>query len=89
MPNQFKRTKPNYGSASIIFESDFDKLAWSLRLGKKNPPQKEQEMLQAFISQGFTEKEIRLHGANIHKKIKGIVTEKLVVLLHHLVILKV
>jgi len=76
MPNQFKRTKPNYGSASIVFESDFDKLAWSLRLGKKNPPQKEQEMLQAFISQGFTEKEIRLHGANIHKKIKGIVTEK-------------
>ena len=76
MPNQFKRTKPNYGSASIIFESDFDKLAWSLRLGKKNPPQKEQEMLQAFISQGFTEKEVRLHGANIHKKIKGIVTEK-------------
>ena len=76
MPNQFKRTKPNYGSASIVFESDFDKLAWSLRLGKKNPPQKEQEMLQAFISQGFTEKEVRLHGANIHKKIKGIVTEK-------------
>ena len=76
MPNQFKRTKPNYGSASIIFESDFDKLAWSLRLGKKNPPQKEQEMLQAFISQGFTEKEVRLHGANIHKKIKSIVTEK-------------
>jgi len=76
IPNQFKRTKPNYGSASIIFESDFDKLAWSLRLGKKNPPQKEQEMLQAFISQGFTEKEVRLHGANIHKRIKGIVTEK-------------
>ena len=84
MPNQFKRTKPNYGSASIVFESDFDKLAWSLRLGKKSTT-KNRNVASFYITR-FTEKEIRLHGANIHKKIKGIVTEKLVVLLHHLIL---
>ncbi len=34
-PKNYARTKPRYGTGNLIFESDFDKLAWSLRLGKK------------------------------------------------------
>ncbi len=81
MPSAYKNTKPNYGSAKIIFESDFDKMAYSLRLGKKAPDtqfkiDKEKKILQTFITQGFTEAEIRKHGAELHKKVKAFVTEK-------------
>ena len=81
MPSAYKNTKPNYGSAKIIFESDFDKMAYSLRLGKKAPDtqfkiDKERKILQTFLSQGFTEAEIRKHGAELHKKVKAFVTEK-------------
>ena len=81
MPSAYKNTKPNYGSAKIIFESDFDKMAYSLRFGKKAPDtqfkiDKEQKILQTFITQGFSEQEIRKHGAELHKKVKAFVTEK-------------
>lgn len=76
MPSQFKNTKPNYGDAPIIFESDFDKMAWYLRYKKTKPPKYADQILESFISQGFTEAEIRQHGTNIHEKIKKIVIEK-------------
>lgn len=81
MPLAYKNTKPNYGSAKIVFESDFDKMAYSLRLGKKAPDtqfkiDKERKILESFTKQGFTEREIRLHGAELHKKIKSLVTEQ-------------
>ena len=76
MPSQFKNTKPNYGNAPIIFESDFDKMAWYLRYKKTKPPKNADLILKSFITQGFTEQEIRQHGTNIHEKIKQIVIDK-------------
>lgn len=76
MPNQFKNTKPNYGDAPIVFQSDFDKMAWYLRYKKTNPPKYADKILESFITQGFTEQEIRQHGTNIHEKIKQIVIDK-------------
>ena len=76
MPSQFKNTKPRYGDAPIVFESDFDKMAWLLRYKKTNPPKNADLILKSFISQGFTEAEIRQHGTNLHEKIKKIVIDK-------------
>tara|TARA_A100000172_G_scaffold81071_1_gene72776 strand:+ start:3040 stop:7836 length:4797 start_codon:yes stop_codon:yes gene_type:complete len=76
MPNQFKNTKPNYGDAPIVFQSDFDKMSWYLRYKKTKPPKYADKILESFITQGFTEQEIRQHGTNIHEKIKQIVIDK-------------
>ena len=76
MPSQFKNTKPNYGNAPIIFESDFDKMSWYLRYKKTKPPKNADLILKSFITQGFTEAEIRQHGTNLHEKIKQIVIDK-------------
>tara|TARA_B100000214_G_scaffold368149_1_gene339247 strand:- start:1214 stop:6025 length:4812 start_codon:yes stop_codon:yes gene_type:complete len=76
MPNQFKNTKPNYGDAPIVFQSDFDKMAWYLRYKKTKPPKYADQILESFINQGFTEAEIRQHGTNLHEKIKQIVIDK-------------
>ena len=76
MPRQFKKSKPNYGDAPIIFQSDFDKMAWYLRYKKTKPPKYANQILESFITQGFTEAEIRQHGTNIHEKIKQIVIDK-------------
>ena len=71
MPPNFKNSKGRYGQAPVVFESDFDKMAWSLRFGKKVKAQRDSEILASFINQGFTEKEIREHGAKIHQIIKN------------------
>ena len=55
-PEAYKRTKPRYGSATIQFQSDFDKLSWSLRNGKKKKAQNDAKILKVFLDQGFTEK---------------------------------
>ncbi len=74
-PEAYKRTKPRYGSATIQFKSDFDKLSWSLRNGKKKKAQNDAKILKIFLDQGFTEKEVRLHGDKVHAKLKSIVVE--------------
>ena len=74
-PEAYKRTKPRYGSAQIQFQSDFDKLSWSLRNGRKKKAQNDGKILKVFLDQGFTEKEVRLHGDKVHSKIKSIVKE--------------
>ena len=74
-PEAYKRTKPRYGSAQIQFQSDFDKLSWSLRNGKKKKAQNDSKILKVFLDQGFTEKEVRLHGDKVHAKLKSIVKE--------------
>ena len=71
MPPNFKNSKGRYGQAPVVFESDFDKMAWSLRFGKKVKAQRDSEILSSFINQGFTEKEVREHGAKIHQIIKN------------------
>ena len=76
MPSQFKNTKPNYGNAPIVFQSDFDRMAWYLRYKKTKPPKNADIILKSFINQGFTEAEIRQHGTNLHEKIKQIVIDK-------------
>jgi len=75
-PEAYKRTKPRYGSATIQFQSDFDKLSWSLRNGKKTKAQNDAKILKVFLDQGFTEKEVRLHGDKVHAKLKSIVKEQ-------------
>jgi len=75
-PEAYKRTKPRYGSATIQFQSDFDKLSWSLRNGKKKKAQNDAKILKVFLDQGFTEKEVRLHGDKVHAKLKSIVKEQ-------------
>ena len=75
-PEAYKRTKPRYGSAQIQFQSDFDKLSWSLRNGRKKKAQNDGKILKVFLDQGFTEKEVRLHGDKVHSKIKSIVKEQ-------------
>jgi len=74
-PENYARTKPRYGSASLKFQSDFDKLSWSLRNGRKVKAQNDGKILKIFLDQGFTEKEVRLHGDKVHAKIKSIVKE--------------
>jgi|TARA_Y100000289_G_scaffold27674_1_gene27260 hypothetical protein len=76
MPSQFKRDKPRYGDAPIVFQSDFDKMAWYLRYKKTKYSKNADKILESFISQGFTEAEIRQHGTNLHEKIKQIVIDK-------------
>ena len=71
MPPNFKYSKGRYGQAPVVFESDFDKMAWSLRFGRKVKAQRDNEILSSFINQGFTEKEVREHGAKIHQIIKN------------------
>ena len=75
-PEAYKRTKPRYGSANIQFQSDFDKMSWSLRNGRKVKAQNDGQMLKVFLDQGFTEKEVRLHGDKVHAKIKSLVKEQ-------------
>ena len=75
-PEAYKKTKPRYGSATIQFQSDFDKLSWSLRNGKKTKAQNDAKILKVFLDQGFTEKEVRLHGDKVHAKLKSIVKEQ-------------
>ena len=75
-PEAYKRTKPRYGSATIQFQSDFDKLSWSLRNGRKTKAQNDAKLLKVFLDQGFTEKEVRLHGDKVHAKLKAIVKEQ-------------
>ena len=75
-PEAYKRTKPRYGSATIQFQSDFDKLSWSLRNGKKKKAQNDAKILKIFLDQGFSEKEVRLHGDKVHAKLKAIVKEQ-------------
>ena len=75
-PEAYKRTKPRYGSAQIQFQSDFDKLSWSLRNGKKKKAQNDSKILKVFLDQGFTEKEVRLHGDKVHAKIKSVAKEQ-------------
>tara|TARA_B100001115_G_scaffold92017_1_gene67687 strand:- start:52 stop:5265 length:5214 start_codon:yes stop_codon:yes gene_type:complete len=74
-PENYARTKPRYGSALLKFQSDFDKLSWSLRNGRKVKAQNDGKILKIFLDQGFTEKEVRLHGDKVHAKIKSIVKE--------------
>ena len=74
-PENYARTKPRYGSASLKFQSDFDKLSWSLRNGRKVKAQNDGKILKIFLDQGFTEKEVRSHGDKVHAKIKSIVKE--------------
>ena len=76
MPSNFKRDKPRYGDAPIIFQSDFDKMSWYLRYKKTKYSKNADKILESFITQGFTEQEIRQHGTNLHGKIKQIVTDK-------------
>ena len=75
-PEAYKRTKPRYGSATVQFQSDFDKLSWSLRNGRKTKAQNDAKLLKVFLDQGFTEKEVRLHGDKVHAKLKSIVKEQ-------------
>ena len=74
-PENYAKTKPRYGSALLKFQSDFDKLSWSLRNGRKVKSQNDGKMLKVFLDQGFTEKEVRLHGDKVHAKIKSIVKQ--------------
>ena len=75
-PEAYKRTKPRYGSANLQFQSDFDKLSWSLRNGRKVKAQNDGKILKIFLDQGFTEKEVRLHGDKVHAKIKSVAKEQ-------------
>ena len=75
-PEAYKRTKPRYGSANIQFQSDFDKMSWSLRNGRKVKAQNDGKILKVFLDQGFTEKEVRLHGDKVHAKLKSLVKEQ-------------
>jgi len=75
-PEAYKKTKPRYGSATVQFQSDFDKLSWSLRNGKQKKAQNDAKILKVFLDQGFTEKEVRLHGDKVHAKLKSIVKEQ-------------
>jgi len=75
-PEAYKRTKPRYGSANLQFQSDFDKLSWSLRNGRKVKAQNDGKILKVFLDQGFTEKEVRLHGDKVHAKLKSLVKEQ-------------
>ena len=74
-PPKYAKTKPRYGSGSLIFESDFDKLAWSLRSKRVNKARNDSEYLQVFINQGFSENQVRVHGDKVHTKIKQIVKD--------------
>jgi hypothetical protein len=51
-------------------------MSWSLRNGRKVKAQNDGKMLKVFLDQGFTEKEVRLHGDKVHAKIKSIVKEQ-------------
>ena len=74
-PKNYARTKPRYGTGNLIFESDFDKLSWSLRSGRANKAVNDEKILKVFLDQGFSENEIRVHGDKVHKKIKEIVKQ--------------
>ncbi len=47
-----------------------------IKNGKKTKAQNDAKILKVFLDQGFTEKEVRLHGDKVHAKLKSIVKEQ-------------
>ncbi len=69
---------PRYGSATLEFNSDIDKVAYILRANRIKLTEKQkitQERLTKLLEdQGIDVNAVRNHGVTVHKKIKDLVT---------------
>ncbi len=81
LPKGFLKMSPRYGSASLEFGSDIDKIAYILRGNRVKPLTEKQKISHERLTrlledQGIDVNTVRNHGSKIHQKIKDIVKEQ-------------
>ena len=80
LPKGFLKMSPRYGSASLEFGSDIDKVAYILRGNRVKPLTDKQkishERLTRLLEDQGIDVTVRNHGSKIHQKIKDIVKQK-------------
>lgn len=81
LPKGFLKMSPRYGSASLEFGSDIDKVAYILRGNRVKPLSEKQKISHERLTrlledQGIDVNTVRNHGSKIHQKIKDIVKEQ-------------
>lgn len=81
LPKGFLKMSPRYGSATLEFGSDIDKIAYILRGNRIKPLTEKQKisherLVRLLEDQGIDVNTVRNHGSKIHQKIKDIVTEQ-------------
>ena len=78
LPKGYLKMSPRYGSATLEFNSDIDKVAYILRANRVKLTEKQkitQERLTKLLEdQGIDVNAVRNHGVTVHKKIKDLVT---------------
>ena len=81
LPKGFLKMSPRYGSATLEFGSDIDKVAYILRGNRVKPLTEKQKisherLVRLLEDQGIDVNTVRNHGSKIHQKIKDIVIQK-------------
>mgnify|MGYP003112442083 FL=1 len=81
LPRGFLKMSPRYGSASLEFGSDIDKVAYILRGNRVKPLTEKQRisherLIRLLEDQGIDVNTVRNHGSKIHQKIKDIVKQE-------------
>ena len=81
LPKGFLKMSPRYGSASLEFGSDIDKVAYILRGNRVKPLTDKQKISHERLTrlledQGIDVNTVRNHGSKIHQKIKDIVKQQ-------------
>ena len=73
-PADLAKSKPRYGMASVVFESELDRAAYILRDGAKQS-KGEDRLIAALEAQGYDIPSIRQHGNKVRDALKRQVTE--------------
>jgi len=73
-PADLAKSKPRYGMASVMFESELDRAAYILRDGAKQS-KGEDRLIAALEAQGYDIPSIRQHGNKVRDALKRQVTE--------------
>ena len=68
-PADLAKSKPRYGMATVVFESDLDRAAYILRDGAKKS-RGEDRLVAALEAQGYDIGEIRAHGNKVKEALK-------------------
>ena len=72
-PADLAKSKPRYGMASVVFESELDRAAYILRDGAKQS-KGEERLIAALQAQGYDIASIRQHGNKVRDALKRQVT---------------
>ena len=78
LPKGYLKMSPRYGSATLEFNSDIDKVAYILRANRVKPLTDAQKisherLVKLLEDEGIDVNAVRNHGVTIHQKIKNLV----------------